>query len=201
MLILIIGIASCKKAEDPPIQYPPTNLNASLKSDFVFSEGDYWVYQNQALNEDSIILLSVDSSFTSSGPSCCPVSPEENFTLQYNSVSTGNSFNHYLIRNYIKYNGGGENGELGQPIFIVDKTEGYSFNGLTVAATLDSLEVDETVFLDVIEMHIDADSQHQQEFDFDTELYFVPSIGVVKKVIHDSVNGTQTWELIRWSAQ
>jgi len=186
-------ISSCKK-NDPVSEVQYTYLNKSLKSNFTFNEGSYWVYQNQTMQKDSVVLTNSKTGFTST----CPgndCSKSEFIALTFNNVTRGTSFNHYLISSYIKYNGGGAWGQYGQPIYITGENLGYEFNGLVVGEKLDSLLVMNVMYYNVEKMSVNADEQFQHVFEFNRDFYFVPSIGIVKQVIYDTINGTETWEL------
>jgi len=169
-------------------------MNPTLKSDYSFQEDSYWVYQDEAMNEDSIVLLNYESGFTSPCPdNAC--SRYEFVKLQFENITQGISFNHYLYSDFIRYNGDGEWGQAGQPIFILDKNEGHEFNGLVVGESIDSMLVFGDTFYDVKKMSVIAANQFQNEFDDDMDFYFSPSIGIIKFVEHDAVNGTKIWEL------
>lgn len=187
-ILLILLICSCEK-DEPEDKNRYSNINETLKNNFSFIEGSYWVYQDGALNMDSVVLVNRETGFTSSCPdnACFQY---EFVKLKFDNVIKGTSFNHLLISDYIKYNGGGDWGQNGQPIFIHDKAKGHRFNGLTVCEKIDSLIIFNTTFYNVEKMSIQADMQFQPKFQYDREFYFVPSIGIVRMVINDTVNGT-----------
>lgn len=45
-------------------------------------------------------------------------------------------------------------------------------------------------FYNLEKMSIQTDMQFQPKFQYDREFYFVPSVGIVRMVINDTVNGT-----------
>lgn len=191
-ILLMLTLVSCKK--DPGSQTSYSYLSETLKSDYSFHEGSYWVYQDQAMNIDSIVLVNVETGFTST----CPdngCSRREFIKLNFENITQGITFNHYLLSHFIRYNGGGTWGQNGQPIFILDRDEGYEFNGLVVGQSPDSLVVLSETYYDVDKMSVVAENQLQIEFDYDVDFYFTPSIGVVKYVEYDTLDGTKTWEL------
>jgi hypothetical protein len=193
---LLLILNSCSK-DDPSIESNYLYLNESFKSNFGFHEGSYWVYQNQSMNLDSVVLTVYDSGFTGNCPKTfCDLN--EFVKLTYENVTQGSTYNHYLAFNSIKYNGGGDWGEDGQPIFLLNEDEGYFFNGLLIGEKLDSLLILDEMFYDVQKTSVQAGLQYQPEFDFDRDFYFVESVGVVRIVIYDTINGTQTWNLKRW---
>jgi predicted small secreted protein len=189
-LFLILTFVSCK--QDNQISY--RNMNATLKSDYVYNKGSYWVYQDQTMNTDSIVLLDYETGFTSLRPDKS-FDRNEFIILQFINVNQSVTFNHYLSSDYIKYNGGGNWGQNGQPIFILDRIEGYEFNGLVAGESLDSLIVLGNKFYGVKKMSVIADMQYQGEFDYNMDFYFCPSIGIIKFIVYDTLNGINTWEL------
>ena len=62
----------------------------------------------------------------------------------------------------------------------------------------DSLVVLDNTFYEVTKMSLLADEQYQPEFEFDTDLYFSPNIGLIKKEVHDTISGLKTWNLVRY---
>lgn len=57
------------------------------------------------------------------------------------------------------------------------------------------------MFYNVEKMYVQADKQYQNEFEYDRCFYFAPSIGIVRTVINDTVNGTITWDLKNYNIQ
>lgn len=55
------------------------------------------------------------------------------------------------------------------------------------------------VFYDVEIMTITANKQYQNEFEFNTDFFFSPHIGIIRKVTHDTVNGLETWNLKQYN--
>ncbi|UTW65502.1 hypothetical protein KFE94_12670 [bacterium SCSIO 12643] len=195
-LLFILFISSCKK-EEPVSQVKYNYLNQNLKTDYSFNPNSYWVYENQNSNIDSVVLVNQETGFTS----VCPQNDcarNEFITLTFKSMSRGVSFNQYLMSNFIRYNGGGTFGQHGQPIHILNRDQGYQFNGLVVGEVFDSLQVSNTMYYNVEKMTVQADQQFQKKFDYDRDFYFVPSIGIVRIVIHDHKQGVITWDLKRY---
>jgi len=192
-IFLILMISSCEK-DDSVSQVKYAYLNETLRTNFAFNKGSYWVYQNSTNEIDSVVLINSKTGFTSP----CPrnqCAKNEFIELNFSSVTKKTSYNHYLMSNYIKYNGGGDWGEDGQPVYISEKESNFEFNGLIVGKTLDSLMILNTMYYNIEKMSVRAERQFQKEFKYNRDLYFVPSVGVVRQVIYDPVNGTETWDL------
>ena len=198
-IFIILILASCKK-EESGNQTTYSYLNPTLKSDYSFHEGSFWVYQNQAMNEDSVVLKNFETGFTSNCPdNTC--ARREFIKLNFENITQGLTYNHFLMSDFIRYNGGGSWGEDGQPISILNREEGYEFNGLVVRESIDSLIVLNETFYDIKKMSVIADNQYQVEFDYDMDFYFSPSIGLIKFIEYDTLNGTKVWELKNYNIE
>lgn len=195
-LLFALSMHACKK-DNPKSQVSYSYINDELKTNYSFNPNSYWVYENQNSNIDSVVLTHQETGFTS----ICPqndCTQKEYITLTFKSMSRGISFNHYLLSNFIRYNGGGTFGQHGQPIHILNGDQGDQFNGLVVGEVFDSLQISHTMYYNVEKMTVQADHQFQKEFDYDRDFYFAPSIGIVRTVIHDPVKGAIPWDLKRY---
>lgn len=196
IFFIAISTISCEK-ENVKSETSYTYILKELRTEYIFNVGSYWVFQDSAGNLDSIVLSHVETGFTSFCPdNGCSIN--EYTTMIYNNVTRNMLYNHYFMMDFVRYNGGGDWGQDGQPIFIYDAQLGYEFNGVEVTGKQDSLEIMNNVYYDVIRMTIDANRQFQKEFEYNTDLYFAPHVGLIKKVSYDTVNGIQTWELLRY---
>jgi hypothetical protein len=189
LFALPIFLISCLEKEAQPSR---AYIYPEIKNEFVFNPGSYWVYEDEDLNLDSIVLGYSNKGFTQGCPEI--EYSESHFYTPDDTIV----FDHYFKLDMILLNGGGTFGSEGQPIYIYGKDEGFSYQGITVGATLDSLEVLDQTFYNVSIMHIDAESQVQYEFEFDTDIYFSPNFGIIKTITYDTVNGTQVKNLLRY---
>lgn len=198
-ILLILILSSCNK-DEPGNETTYSYLNPTLESDYSFQEGSYWVYQDQGMNQDSVVLINFETGFTSTCPdNAC--ARREFIKLNFENITHGLTYNHYFMSDFIRYNGGGAWGQDGQPIFILDRNEGYEFNGLVVRESIDSLIVLNETFYDIKKMSVIADKQYQVEFDYDMDFYFSPSIGVVKFIEYDTLSGAKIWELENYNIE
>jgi len=194
--LLIFLISACQESEIPN-RTNKTYISEDLKNEFVFEKGSYWIYENNNGNIDSVILYDLDSGFTSICPdNGCP--QREYIKMKFQNMTRKEVFNHYFVEKVIKYNGGGNWGQDGQPIFVLNIEIGESSGGLIFISHYDSLEVMEDVFYNVDIMGIKAKEQFQDEFDFNTDLFFSPHVGVIRKIIYDTINGTEIWNIKRY---
>lgn len=128
---------------------------------------------------------------------------QEYYLMEYYSHSYDYSFNEYIITEYWKRNGGGEYGHLGQPIMHIGQYAQYpeignGFNGYEIIDILDSLEVAGVIFYDVVVSRIYEDQQYQYEFEYNTDLYFAPDVGIVREEYIDNLGNNHVWDLINF---
>lgn len=170
---------------------------------FVFESG-YWVYRNTATNEqDSISLVSTVHNYIYPNPAIPDY--QEYYKMNFYSHSFNYSFNEFIITDYWKRNGGGEYGELGQPImhigqFVPYPEIGNGFNGYEIMDIFPSYVVNGMVFNDVVWSRVFEDQQYQHEFDYDTDLYFAPGVGIIRKSYTDHLGVTHVWDLVNWQS-
>lgn len=214
LLALIISVASCKKQMDEQICHPENFIRrlkvADVVMPYIFKEGSFWVYTNQqTLVEDSITLLSgIDTFFTTTICSTyidtCDFHKQylKSWTLNYqyseliqqiaitrNSIIQGGEF--YADSFKMKY--------FGQIIYYHSDNRDLTDRGIHGTEYFTTYDIGGHTFQNVTEYKIKASEQIQNEFDFDTHLYFSPNYGIIKKEIFDTVNGTQTWNLKSWN--
>lgn len=198
-LFITLALSSCDK-DDFETKTTTVLVSEGLENSFLFKENSYWVYQDSLSNTDSITISSIETGITN----VCPrggCTQYEFFTVNYTNQTKNTSYNHYYYSNFIRYNGGGQFGENGQPIYILNQPPGFEFNGLVVGNIIDSLEILSNVYYNIEKMTVNAATQFQPEFLFDTDFYFVQNVGIVKMVIHDTINGIETWNLKRFNLQ
>lgn len=204
LVLLTIFILGCKK-EDKKIVLTTNYVNSDLVDEYFFIDGSYWIYENQSSQIDSITVESTANDFNLIPcPHACPnrkQSQDEYFSMELKNQTQNKMYNYYLLHGHMKKNGGGSYCELGQPIFIYNTNVGYEFNCVTVTEKYDSLFVLYTFYYNVTKMSLMAEEQYQQEFEYNTDLYFSPNIGLVKIVTHDTINGTETWNLKRYQIE
>jgi|GEM_PF-1170124 len=168
---------------------------------FIFNDG-YWVYRDTVNNEtDSITLTGCYHGFI-------PPTPVINdyweyYKMNFHSHSFNTDYNEYIVTYIWKRNGGGQYGELGQPLMLIEPNAQYpsvgsGFNGFEITAILDSIQIGDNLFYDVVVSRIYADQQYQHEFDYTTDLYFAPHVGIVRKSYTDSSNVNHCWDIVNW---
>lgn len=182
-----------------PIEYTYYYVDSALMAEYLFNSGTYWIYENQLSGSDSIFVIGVEHDMIDIPcPHGCPggvVKRYEYYNMVLNSYFQTGTFNLYFMFNYVRLNGGGEYGQNGQACLLSNPNIGYEFNGVTVSGKFDSLLVLDRYCHNVTKMSISAINQYQHEFEFDTDLYFAPNIGLIRKTIYDTISGDETWDL------
>jgi len=168
------------------------------KSNYLFSSG-FWVYQDVATQEtDSITLDNVKHGFY--GPNPVILDYREYYQLEYYSHTHDSAFNDFFMENLWRVNGGGQYGELGQPVMLANYNGPLmgGYNGFEILEILDSLVVGNNVFYDVARSHVYENQQYQHEFDFDMDLYYADGTGIVRKAYFDDDSVYHSWDLVNW---
>lgn len=179
------------------------SVAAYFRYGYVFESG-YWVYRDTATNEfDSISLVNCIHNFIYPNP----VNPhyEEYYKMNFYSHSFNYSFNEFIITNYWKRNGGGEWGQLGQPVMHIGQYANYpevgnGFNGYQIMDIFPSYEVNGIEFSEVVWSRVFENQQYQHEFDYDTDLYFAPGVGIIRKAYVDDLGVNHVWDLVNWQS-
>lgn len=179
------------------------SVAAYFRYGFVFESG-YWVYRDSATNElDSVSLVNCVHNFIYPNPAIPDY--QEYYKMNFYSHSFNYSFNEFIITNYWKRNGGGEWGQLGQPVMHIGQYANYpevgnGFNGYQIMDIFPSYEVNEIEFSDVVWSRVFENQQYQHEFDYDTDLYFAPGVGIIRKAYVDDQGVNHAWDLVNWQS-
>jgi hypothetical protein len=201
MVLLVLG--ACRKddlAEEPtPATY---HISESLHP-FMFQSNSYWVYENDSTGVlDSVSVVSAYQGYFNQPPqtpgSAGPLDKIEYHRINLFSHLNSTSYNDFLFSSMITRNGN-ETPHFGQPIFLAQQPVGSERYGAYVWDQHDSLYVEGNLFTDVTEMKIVHEEQHEPAFSNDTYLFFVDSIGLVKKVTDLGDGDIDSWSLERWN--
>lgn len=174
-----------------------------FKNGFLFETG-FWVYRDTVDQAtDSIMLLNAALGSIPPNPAF-PNHFQEFFLMNFRSHTFDVEYNEFIITSHWRRNGGGEFGELGQPLMHIQDYEnlpqvGNGFNGYEIMEILDEMEVNGVPFSNVVWSRVYAAEQHQHEFDFDTDLWFAPGVGIIRKAWTDSLGVGHVWDLINWN--
>ena len=72
------------------------------------------------------------------------------------------------------------------------------FNGFEILAILDTLQVGDVLYENVIWSRVYENQQYQHEFEFDTDLFYAENIGLVREVYTDDNGIHHVWNLVNW---
>ena len=187
--IISLLISSCEKNE-PFGGNDHYLLNESLYP-LLFDVNSYWVYENNETGTfDSLYL--VENIMDTMGPTNVGhgySSTYQVFNLKYASNINGEYTEHYVGSVITK--GSTDGGFLYFSSFWV----GDSRRNATISSILDSLELNGNVYKDVVVMDVKKDLYIND----DMNLYYVDSIGVIKKEIKEGNAIISTWGLTDYS--
>jgi len=199
IIAILFTLTACK---DEPLEPKLSPLADEIKS-YMFNVNSFWVYENPiTLQRDSIYIISVlHDTIMKTFPHSTGGIYNEIYQINMKSTFYNDEYNDYLVYSYIKRNGGGEFGELGQPIYWIYSAIGDEFNGATIVDMISNLEIEGNTFNNIKKMKITKAEQYQQEFDFDTYLYFVDGVGIVKKEYAITPDSMEVWNLVKWNVK
>lgn len=206
LLILITSslCLSCEEKNEPEEKEDTTQMIKECLKPYLFRTGSYWIFKNDSSDVvDSLAVIEFDSGSYWMPPPVhgAPGQKWEYYNIFVMSFPDSVMHNDFLDRNHIRRNGGGTYGELGQPIFIADGIVGEGYNGMKIIDIIPELEISGNSIFNVIQVKVTASEQYQQEFVYDTYLYFTDSIGIIKKVEVISEEDIRSWSLIRWNTK
>ncbi len=201
LFLVCILILSCEKEE--PITYFDSKVNPEMLARHFFKEGTYWVYEKEnSAMEDSIVVAGTVSGYkTMPCPHGCPnrrISRNYHSIMYFTNITQGSSWNYFFLDSHFKYNGGGEYGHLGQPIFMYDEPAGSQFNGARIVGHSDSMTVLGNTFHDVTLVRIIREEQFDPMFSTDLNLYFAEHSGLIRKEIVHQTGNIEIWNLKRY---
>lgn len=201
-VIVSVLLTYCKKEE--PMTYFESKVDRDMLDKFMFNAGTYWVYEDeQTMELDSLVVLGWSTGFnTIPCPHGCPsrrTSRYEYFVMWMMSITNGNGWNYYFDGDWFKYNGGGEYGHLGQPIFMYNEPIGNEFNGARIVDQLDSLTILGNTYYEVTKMKITQAEQFDIMFSDDLHFYFSEHVGLIRKEkLNQDGSVNKTWNLKRY---
>lgn len=163
--------------------------------DYVFGEGSYWVYENEASVIDSLVLTNVVHDFNPAvymhGELVMP--PVEYFQTFYESKTlnyqTWDQFIGYVIvREGVNW------GNNGQYIFLSSYDVGDKTGGAEIVQIYDTLNIGEHEFHQVTKMYI---ANNLFENNSPTYYYFAKETGIIRKEILSSDTSVvnETWNI------
>jgi hypothetical protein len=193
LLILVFSIilTGCHK-ESENTDYFHRKISQSLHP-FLFDKGSYWIYKksNSSIPDCTVVKSITKNTFIVGpmGPGQGDQGDEEYYNIQYKSFPANNVYNEQLLGYVISrglYNGG--------CVFLSSKKIGDKGLNAEILDVLDSLTIENKTYKTVVKMKVNQDKYIDQNY----QLYYVDSIGVIKKEIMNNGTVTETLNLVRF---
>jgi hypothetical protein len=193
-MFLLSMLFSCEDEETTSKKPDFYKVDSSLNSMF-FDEGSYWVYENSDKSKtDSVIIKDIIKDtleIGSSMPGQGVTGYAEYYSVEYLSSQFGKYYEQlvgYLISQGFIYGG---------YLYLSSHEKGDSSWNAKISEIYDTLIVGENIYLKVVKMEIQADGYVPT----DMNLYYLDSVGIVKKEIVSDNKITETWNLIRYNTK
>jgi len=190
LLISSLILMSCKKSEEVTGGNHYYKINESLHP-MLFDVESYWIYKNNMTNIiDSIKLTEVEMDTI--GPFNLGngyTSTYQAFNLKYSSKIFGEYSEQYV--GYVISRGSTEGGY----VYLSSHKIGDSTANAKITAIHDTLIVNNLIYENVVELNIKKDMYIEDELN----LFYVDSIGIIKKEIKEDNIIQDTWELLNYN--
>jgi hypothetical protein len=191
MMFFAIMLDGChKESEDK--DYFHRKISESLHP-FLFDTGSYWIYNksNTSITDSTVVKSITKNTFIVGpmGPGQGDQGDEEYYNIQYMSFPANNVYNEQLLGYVISrglFSGGF--------VLLSSKKIGDKSQNAEILDVLDSLTIENKTYFTVVKMKVSQDEYVDQNY----LLYYVDSIGVIKKEIMDNGTVTETWNLLRF---
>lgn len=187
LFIPLLFLVSCEKEErgcaGPTYSYLDERLYPLL-----FEEGSYWIYKIDSTNNlDSVVLSEkVKTTFAhNTGHGCASI--EEVYYLSYFGTLSGNYRDVYI--GYVI----ARNDPYGGFLYLSSHYIGDESSNARIEDIYDTLVVENVAYYNVVKMNI----QMATHLSSAMNLYYVDSIGIVKKEIKNDENIIETLNLVR----
>ena len=209
LLVICLAFSACKQDKQPidEPQKPTVNNSCYIQKSLIpydVKTNSYWVYTNDL--DPGIDSVSVQGSETGMMTLIPSTSKSTGYSGEYYKINLKSSYyiktyNNFLKCNEIVINGSAEWGtwgKEGQPIYNVNSAVGTSSDGMEIISKLNTLNINGITFNNITKIKITAANQRLKVFDNDTYLYYVDTVGLIKKEIVLGLNLIQTWSIKRW---
>jgi hypothetical protein len=190
-ILTILMFWGCHKAGQ---NYNYSYISAGIKSQ-EFKPGSYWIYQNDStLKTDSTFIYYVHQGFEEEDEPHSYTSSVEYYEMWYyndNRTNGDPSFKEKIESDFVMRT---INSNVYEPSWQAIYTLDPSYPSSSVVY-FDSLQSGNHMFYKVDK--ITAHFINNNDYWDSTDYYTAKSIGVIKKVSHDSID-KGTWNLVRW---
>lgn len=190
-----------KPSADQTLETEYRYIQESIKP-FEVKTNSYWVYKNDSTGvQDSVSVLSTETGMIWTTPQVHGQGGgtlSEYYKINLKSYLNNTFYNNFILNDFMKRNGGGTWGQDGQPIYIANSAVGTTFNGMEISSKLNTLNINGITFNNITKVKITAANQIQPEFSNDTYLYYVDTVGLIKKEIVLGLNNIESWSIKHW---
>lgn len=181
-----------------------TYVNPAIISS-AFDRWSYWVYEEQATGDIDSVYVADDVLHTyfvaSGGPGPGDESYIEYYRTKFSSEILPTQYEQritssgaYLVKDETTAH------PYGQPVYYHSVSPGDTIAGSIWIAILDSMQVNNYWFYNVQHTFIREAYQWDQVYDYDTDIYFVNGIGIIRRQWTDTITGiSHTYNLKRWN--
>ena len=190
-MFFAIMLDGCHK-ESKDKDYFQRKISESLLP-FLFDTGSYWIYNksNTSITDSTVVKSITKNTFIVGpmGPGQGDQGDEEYYNILYMSFPANNVYDEQLLGYVISrglYSGGF--------VLLSDKKIGDKSLNAEILDVLDSLTIENKTYKTVVKMKVNQDEYIDQNY----QLYYVDSIGVIKKEIMNNGTVTETWNLLRF---
>lgn len=195
--LLFLFCFSCCKDKPDEICDPPwfVEIEEPLKA-YLFAPGSYWVYKHENDGtEDSIVLSTLVDSLWIKLPATSNDTLKQIYFAEYYNTTHDYSFYNEISGKMIF-----RHEVLGlqwSQITYIYANSTYNNQGYGYLDISNSLVLNNNTFNDVRHFSIPGFSL-PSSFKYNTDTYYSPNVGLVKWIEHDSINGDQTYSLLRY---
>jgi len=192
ILLALTLFFSCKKDKKTTTEHHG-KININLHP-FLFNDNSYWIYKDSISGTiDSTIVTSIHRGSFSIAPNSSgqgPQGDEECFKISYKSFPNNNNFSEELFASSIS------RGNIsGGVTYIATKSIGTRIQNASIEYIYDSLIVEGHTYFNVVKMRVQADAYISSNYN----LYYVDSIGIIKKDLRIGEIVSNTWNLLRYN--
>jgi len=184
-------ILSCKKKDEPCSPYTRTTYVSKTLYPFLFDSTSQWGYKEISSNKiDNVVVTKFEYNsdiWYAIGPggNC----PQGTLIYFYNIYFASDEFGESMW--YVGFHEISLLLNYGGVLYFTSFANGNQYHNTTYAGVIDTLRINNVLYSNVVKMVIDEDFQ----FAFGMNLYWVDSIGIVRKELKKHKKIIETWDL------
>ncbi len=188
---IILATSCCKKCDQRQVIY---SIGTEMYR-YVFRDTSEWVYRNTSTSiYDTVIMYKMERSFwkLDTADECVDLE-KEFFVLDFESkLQPGHATTYFIDFNGIRQDGTGIFPNAGIQIYNRLTSVGDSTAFTKYEEFYPSLIIEGRIISNIRKILLLYPST---QYPYKTYLYWSPNIGIVRKEIHDTINGIQFWDM------